>query len=181
MSEEQKNPEWIDALTSIYPDKKLGWPDLLGHRCVLLLAEAGSGKTCEMREQTARLLKAGKQAFFVSIESLDKDDLINVFSAIEQDRFEAWKTAASEPGQYLRHEHCRAGCLLLTYNGSRSGWQHPQSADTLTFEQGVAYLNEIAISMEKQSNIAIRLAVLGLDLRSTSTALPVKRTRTQSR
>ena len=39
---------------------------------ILLLAEAGSGKTIEMREQAKSLVSEGKFAFFVALESLDR-------------------------------------------------------------------------------------------------------------
>ena len=45
----------------------IGWSELLEYARVILLAEAGAGKTEEMREQTNRLTGEGRFAFFISI------------------------------------------------------------------------------------------------------------------
>lgn len=50
--------------------EEMGWPDLLTHRIVVILGEAGSGKTTEFREQASILKGSGKQAFFVPLEDL---------------------------------------------------------------------------------------------------------------
>ncbi len=52
-----------------------GWPEVLRHRRVVLLAEAGSGKTREMQEQAARLHAGGRFAFFAALEDLDRSGL----------------------------------------------------------------------------------------------------------
>jgi hypothetical protein len=67
------------------------WSELLEHRRVLLLAEAGSGKTMEMREQVKRLRQEGKYAFFIALESLDRDQLTDSLSVPEEQAFNAWK------------------------------------------------------------------------------------------
>ena len=69
----------------------IGWPDLLDYSRVILLAEAGAGKTVEMREQAKRLVKDGKFAFFVALESLDHESVGECLSPEEEGRFEAWK------------------------------------------------------------------------------------------
>ena len=68
-----------------------GWPELLKQPRVVILAEAGSGKTREMREQAKRLAAQGKFAFFVALESLDREALTGTMSADEERAFEAWK------------------------------------------------------------------------------------------
>lgn len=69
----------------------IGWPDLLDYSRVILLAEAGAGKTVEMREQAKRLVEDGKFAFFVALESLDREPVGECLSPEEEGRFEAWK------------------------------------------------------------------------------------------
>ena len=69
----------------------IGWPDLLDYSRVILLAEAGAGKTVEMREQAKRLVEDGKFAFFVALESLDREPVGDCLSPEEEGRFEAWK------------------------------------------------------------------------------------------
>jgi len=68
-----------------------GWTELLQHPRVVLLAEAGSGKTVEMREQADRLRAEGKPAFLVALESLDREPLAALLSPREEQAFEAWK------------------------------------------------------------------------------------------
>ena len=70
----------------------MGWPKLLEqHDRVILLAEAGAGKTAEMRQQMERLVEEGRFAFFVALESLDRGRVEDVLSTGETERLEEWK------------------------------------------------------------------------------------------
>ena len=51
---ELEDIEDLAALGEIGNGFSIGWPELLNHRRVILLAEAGSGKTTEMGEQAKR-------------------------------------------------------------------------------------------------------------------------------
>ncbi len=46
------------------------WPDLLELRRVVILAEAGSGKSTEFKTQCATLKAAGKFAFLASVQDV---------------------------------------------------------------------------------------------------------------
>ena len=78
---------WSDC--EFLPDT--GWSDLLESSRVVLLAEAGAGKTVEMREQARRLTKENKFAFFMAVESLDRESVNALLSSVEESGFEAWK------------------------------------------------------------------------------------------
>ena len=67
-------------------------------------------------------------------------------------------------GQYLRHSNCKAGCLLLTYRGSKHFWVHPDTRKRLAFSEIVEILKDQAVSLEKESSHDVRIAVFGLDL-----------------
>jgi hypothetical protein len=67
------------------------WTALLRCPRVVLLAEAGSGKSVEMREQARRLMAEGTPAFFVALEALDKENLPELISPDENRAFLAWK------------------------------------------------------------------------------------------
>lgn len=54
---------------------ELTWDGLLNERLVVVLGEAGSGKTWEFVERERELIRDGKQAFFVRIEDLAEDGL----------------------------------------------------------------------------------------------------------
>ncbi|WP_150793085.1 NACHT domain-containing protein [Pseudomonas fluorescens] len=73
----------------------LHWADLLGHQRVILLSEAGSGKTAEIRNVTRQLQSEGKNAFFLRIENVS----LGWEDAIEDDlfdAFESWLDSGSE-------------------------------------------------------------------------------------
>ena len=69
---ELEDPELLASMNDRAFGSPTGWPELLKHERILLLAEAGSGKTIEMREQAKSLVSEGKFAFFVALESLDR-------------------------------------------------------------------------------------------------------------
>jgi hypothetical protein len=66
-------------------------------------------------------------------------------------------------GQYLRHDTCRAGCLLLTYNGVKDYWKHPKTGNRLGFPEVIEHLRSLAQSIERERG-EIRLGVCPLDL-----------------
>ena len=66
-------------------------------------------------------------------------------------------------GQYLRHENCKAGCLLLTYHGEKKYWVHPETKKRLKFSEIVTILKEKAQDIERETQ-DVRLGVFGLDL-----------------
>ena len=67
-------------------------------------------------------------------------------------------------GQYLRHERCAAGCLLLTYHGEKKWWRHPDSRKRLWFSEVVGVLRDRARALESEHRDRIRVGVFGLDL-----------------
>src|SRR5260370_1361022 len=70
---EPPDPELRRAMGLV--DGGLGWEELLSKRRVVILAEAGSGKSTEMKER-ARLLEAdGRRAFHASLEDVGTDGL----------------------------------------------------------------------------------------------------------
>ncbi|MEQ4339017.1 hypothetical protein ABNM62_11155 [Pseudomonas syringae] len=74
---------------------ELCWPDLLGHNRVVLLSEAGSGKTAEIRNVALELRSQGKSAFFLRIENVTAD-FEDAFEVGTHEEFEAWIDSGSE-------------------------------------------------------------------------------------
>ena len=90
--EELAEPEILASLNDLDYLPSLEWPELLNHPRVLLLAEAGSGKTWEMKEQVKQLISDNKFAFFIPLESLTQDSLIDSLEAGTEASFNTWKS-----------------------------------------------------------------------------------------
>lgn len=74
----------------------LEWKSLLEMKRVVVLAEAASGKTTEFKIITAKLKKEGKSAFFVTIEDLADDGLINSLDPEDITQFQKWESGLEE-------------------------------------------------------------------------------------
>jgi hypothetical protein len=98
---ELEEPELLASLNEREFRPVDGWPELLTHPRVVILAEAGSGKTREMQEQAKRLVGEGQFAFFLPLESLDRESLTELLSADEERRFQAWKADGRAPAWFL--------------------------------------------------------------------------------
>lgn len=68
----------------------LDWQALLKHQRVVLLAEAGCGKTAEFRHQAQSLRHLGQAAFFARVEDLE-DGIFNALDIGTDADFTAWK------------------------------------------------------------------------------------------
>ena len=103
-------PEDIESLlawsgSEFGPD--IGWSELLQYARVILLAEAGTGKTDEMRQQVKRLTGEGRFAFFIPLESLGRDsnvdilDILSVAKEGQDERFKQWKANGRKPAWFF--------------------------------------------------------------------------------
>ena len=79
----------------------IGWPELLKYRRLILLAEAGAGKTEEMRQQAKHLAEEGRFAFFVELEFLDQEAVEDVLRPGEKERLDEWKTDGEAPAWFF--------------------------------------------------------------------------------
>ncbi|MDP9089327.1 MAG: hypothetical protein M3O26_11400 [Pseudomonadota bacterium] len=69
------------------------WQELRTHRRVVVLAEAGSGKTEEMRAQARELSAKDVFAFHAALEDVARNGLDDALSA-ERERLESWRNSA---------------------------------------------------------------------------------------
>ena len=95
-----------DTELTLFPSERasgsvIGWPELLKWSRVVLLAEAGAGKTVEMREQANCLAQDGKFAFFMALESLDRDPVRGCLARDEETRFDEWKASSETPAWFF--------------------------------------------------------------------------------
>lgn len=102
---ELEDPELLaslnDARWAVAAGMSVGWAELLQNPRVLILAEAGSGKTAEMQEQAARLSAAGNMAFFIPMEALDREPLEEILSWKENHNLDAWKRGGLSPSWFF--------------------------------------------------------------------------------
>jgi hypothetical protein len=114
-------------------------------------AEVVEGKKTDIRLLS---VKSDQQAV-IEIKLADKGwTFTQLMDALEQQLV----------GQYLRHDNCKAGCLLITMARTRR-WKLPESGRMIDFDQLLSILNERADSIAQNLGHAITLKVSGLDLR----------------
>ncbi len=68
----------------------ISWDQILEYKCSVLIAEAGSGKTKEMKQMVAKLEQQQKYAFFCDISVLATSGF-EVEISSKQQKFEKWK------------------------------------------------------------------------------------------
>jgi hypothetical protein len=78
-------------------DRTLGWPDLLQKRRVIVLAEAGGGKTEELKESARRATADGRFAAYATVEDVGRDGLREAMRPADRLRLDAW-LPSNEPG-----------------------------------------------------------------------------------
>jgi hypothetical protein len=73
-----------------------GWEELLRSQRILIVSEAGAGKTYECRMQQERLWRAGDAAFFLDLATLATSSVRDMLSAEEEKRLDEWLRSQSE-------------------------------------------------------------------------------------
>lgn len=81
-------------------DGMLGWAELLAKRRVVILAEAGSGKTEELSEQARLQSATGKFAFYATVQDVGRDGLDKALRPADRPRLDDWR-ASNEPGWFF--------------------------------------------------------------------------------
>jgi hypothetical protein len=69
----------------------LGWDDLIAKRRVVLLAEAGSGKTTEMEGRAQALSESGRIAFYARVEDVGRRGLEAALRPSDRERLGTWR------------------------------------------------------------------------------------------
>jgi len=80
--------------------ERLAWSDLLAKRRVVILAEAGSGKTAELIAQAKLQTAAGKIAFYATVQDVGREGLERALRPADRDRLQAWRVG-SEPAWFF--------------------------------------------------------------------------------
>lgn len=93
--------EKASALARVGWTGSFGWDELLRTRRVLIVSEAGAGKTYECQEQQAKLWKAGEPAFFLDLATLAGSSVREMLGGEEEERFDAWLRSQSEVATFF--------------------------------------------------------------------------------
>lgn len=88
-------------LVSLGWSKGITWQELLLSKRVLIISEAGAGKTYECRSQAKRLWDDGKPAFFIELAQLSSNDLLSLFDDEEEERFNLWLISQFEEATFF--------------------------------------------------------------------------------
>lgn len=78
----------------------LTWEDIDSEYRSVILAEAGAGKTCEMRARAKYVATKGDYAFFIRIEDIE-NEFEQSFEVGDADSFQQWLAAPSDAWFYL--------------------------------------------------------------------------------
>lgn len=95
-ADESKRIETAELLADLAVGGRTDWSSLLDSERILIVSEAGMGKTYECQLQQERLWREGRSAFFVELTGLATDPLERQFSTQEKQRFDNWKAAQAE-------------------------------------------------------------------------------------
>jgi hypothetical protein len=78
-----------------------GWGELLHSQRILIVSEAGAGKTYECRTQQERLWNSGQPAFFLDLATLATSSVRDMLSAEEEQRLDEWLRSQSEVATFF--------------------------------------------------------------------------------
>jgi hypothetical protein len=79
----------------------LTWTELLDERLTVILGEAGSGKTWELRHRAAALADDGKFGFFIPLEGLASRSISEVLDQKKYQEFQSWKKGRDDAVFFL--------------------------------------------------------------------------------
>lgn len=100
-NEEVADIEKASALTRVGWTGSFGWDELLRSRRVLIVSEAGAGKTYECQAQQAKLWKAGEPAFFLELATLAESSVREMLSDEETKRLDTWLRSQADVATFF--------------------------------------------------------------------------------
>ena len=97
---DDSDPDSLPYQYLLSGESQPGWAELLQIPRVIVLAEAGTGKTEEFKETACRLRAEGKEAFFCAIEELAEVGIEEAFDIGAYSEFTAWGNT-DQPGWFF--------------------------------------------------------------------------------
>ncbi|MEP0391881.1 MAG: hypothetical protein ABJ205_08805 [Erythrobacter sp.] len=95
---EEERLEFLEALSA---HRGLDWDQLLESRRIMIVSEAGAGKTFECQQLQERLWDAGEPAFHLELAELADNPVDDLLTPEESERFAAWQSAQSEDATFI--------------------------------------------------------------------------------
>lgn len=147
--------ETASSLTRMGWGGDFGWDELLASPRVLIVSEAGVGKTHECRARRDILWQAGEPAFYLELATLARGNVREMLSNSEEARFDLWLRAQSETATFFLDS---VDELELT---------------TGSFEQALIRLQKALAGQLGRARIVITTRPIPVDLRLVRKHLPI--------
>jgi hypothetical protein len=77
-------------------DGAVGWDELLAKKRIVILAEAGSGKSTELRERARFMAESRPYVFSANVEDLGRDGLDQAIGPVGRRQLEKWRNGTDE-------------------------------------------------------------------------------------
>jgi hypothetical protein len=84
-----------------FDDSGISWDELLKSRRILIVSEAGAGKTFECESKSKELFARGEPAFFLSLESVASVGVVATLFGDEHTRFTDWLASSSQVAYFF--------------------------------------------------------------------------------
>ncbi|MBB5769426.1 hypothetical protein [Xanthomonas euroxanthea] len=108
--------EAVEFLANFPSGARIDWAILLESDRVLIVSEAGMGKTFECKRTAESLWNEGRAAFFVELSALASRSFEDGFSPDEQTRFDSWKSAQTEHAIFFLDSIDELKLTLLSFD-----------------------------------------------------------------
>jgi len=95
LSKHNNENDDVDISQAFHFGERLRWPNLIKEYRLIILSEAGSGKTTEIRNVARMLREQGKTAFFLRLEHIPRD-FEDAFEVGTYETFEEWLASGEE-------------------------------------------------------------------------------------
>lgn len=84
-----------------FDDSGISWDELLKSQRILIVSEAGAGKTYECESKARELFARGEPAFFLSLESVASAGVVATLFGDEHTRFNDWLASSSQVAYFF--------------------------------------------------------------------------------
>jgi len=99
ISKESSKNDGVD-ISQAFGVESFNWANLINEYRIIILSEAGSGKTAEIRNVACKLREQGKPAFFLRLEHIPID-FEDAFEVGTYKAFNEWLASAEEGWLFL--------------------------------------------------------------------------------